>query len=76
MVLALKEFIKKRKEVNVFEICMHFSIEETALLPMLASLEKKNIIRKADTTCSTCNSSCSACLEWGKGVLYQYVEKP
>jgi hypothetical protein len=60
MLLLLREFITREKVVSTQQLTREFRVDTQALLPMLACLVKKGIIRQCEQK-TACKSSCFRC---------------
>ncbi len=58
MIREIKNYIKERSKVSLSDLKIHFKIDESALIPILKTLEKKqNIIIEK----KSCGAGCASC---------------
>lgn len=60
MLLALRDFIQKHREVSHQQLLREFALAESALMPMLSVWERKGVIARASTQ-SACAKKCAGC---------------
>jgi DeoR/GlpR family transcriptional regulator of sugar metabolism len=71
MLRKIINLFKERKIISLSDLVIHFKIDESAMLAMLETLERKGYISKLHTECNSCSASCKGCSFASEKDFYQ-----
>jgi hypothetical protein len=75
MLTEIKKLLKERESISLYDLSLHFCVEESAMENMMEIFLRKGTAKKADIDCST--GSCGGCVmktcHPSKMIYYQWI---
>ena len=75
MLTEIKRLIAKQKRISLYDLSIHFGVEESAMEKMLETWLQKGKLKRTDF--SYCQSACTGCVKFNcfpsKMIFYEWV---